>query len=374
MDFEIETKRFSQAARIISNVATREAFPNEAAHVLIRAMENEIIFTATDRIFSIRLSLKDAAISSPGEISFYVPTLISLCSRLIGETVIVKAAPNSTQSSFSSGGFKGSMNLISCSDLKNIDIPMIDASLTLSSSELSKSLGQVYFAAADEKSASSMSLCNIKVSCKNDCLEFIACDARRLAKRKLPCIQENIPEFDVSLSARYANKIRILLKEIPEEDISIGVNGDKLILCGRLWSIMCLLSQYKLPSEHQNMIPSRKNTEVLLNRYKFLTALRRSSCLGLEDIDCPRTVSMSFEKNRLKLSASNEVGKALEYITAKPKGPPLEIKFSANHMEQGLDAIDCEQIILSANSSREPLLIEAGTPDIDFNYVLMPKV
>ena len=30
MDFEIETKRFSQAARIISNVATREAFPNDA--------------------------------------------------------------------------------------------------------------------------------------------------------------------------------------------------------------------------------------------------------------------------------------------------------------------------------------------------------
>lgn len=292
MHFEIETKRFAQAARLVSIVATKEAFPNEAAHVLIQAMENEIIFTATDQVCSIRLLLKDVAVPNPGEISFYVPTLYSLSSRLIGEIVVVRATPKSTQSSFSSGGFKGSMNLISCPDLKNINVPRIDTSLTLSSQELSEALGQVYFAAADEKSASSMPLCDIKINCKTDYLEFIACDARRLAKRKLICRQEPIPTFDVSLSAHYAKKIRTLLREIPEEEISIGVYEDKLVLFGGIWSIVCLLSQYNFPPAHKNMIPSRKRTTALLNRQTFLAALRRTSCLGLDDLDYPRTIAL----------------------------------------------------------------------------------
>jgi len=373
MHFEIETKRFAQAARLVSIVATKEAFPNEAAHVLIQAMEKEIIFTATDQVCSIRLLLKDVDVADPGEISFYVPTLYSLSSRLIGEIVIVSSTPKSTQSSFSSGGFNGSMNLISCSDLKNIKVPRIDASRTLSSQELSEALGQVYFAAADERSASSMPLCDIKINCNTDYLEFIACDARRLAKRKLICREEPITTFDVSLSAHYAKKIRMLLREIPEEEISIGVYEDKLVLFGGIWSIVCLLSRYNFPQAYKNMIPSRKTTTALLKRQTFLAALRRTSCLGLDDLDYPRTIALSFEKNRLKLTGNNEVGEALEYIAAKVKGPDLEIKFSANHMEQGLEAIDCEQIILSANTPKDPLLIETQPPDFDYKYVIIPK-
>lgn len=374
MKFEIETKRFAQAARIISIVATRAAFPNEAAHVLIQAQENKIIFTATDRVCSIKLSLNDVAVSNPGEISFYVPTLNALCSRLVGENVLINAPPNSTQSSFSSGGFKGSMNLIACSDLKDINIPKIDTSLAFSSQDLSEGLGQVYFAAADEKSASSLYLCDIKINSKRDYLEFVACDARRLAMRKLVNKFENPPSFDVSLPARYANKVRMLLKEIPGENIYIGVHESTLILYGEKWCMACLLSKFVFPSTYQNMIPSRKRTKALLGRQIFLGALRRSSCLGLIDDTYPRTITLSIEKNRLKLNANNEVGKALEYVAAQCEGPPLEISVSANHMEQGLEAIDCEQVILVANSPKDPLLIEAEPQDLDYIYVLIPKV
>ena len=336
MKFEVKTKQFALATRVVSIIATREAFPNESAHVFIHAEEAKIIFAATDRESQVELMVQDVSVSETGEITFYVPTLKALCSRLVGESVFVHHIQDSSTVSFSSGYFKGSMNLISCRDLKNISIPSVENSAEFQSDDFSAALGQVCFAAASERSASQRSLSDIKIIGKKDCLEFVGCDGYRLAIKKLLCSLENPASFDVSLPARSLNKVRTVLGEIPEQRILVGASRNELVIKGEGWGITCTLSALVYPPLYKEMIPSRTKTTATLDRETLLGALRRSSCLGLLDETFPRTITISFQKNRLKLDAHNEVGRGSEDVKAKVGGPSLKISISANHMEDGL--------------------------------------
>ena len=192
--------------------------------------------------------------------------------------------------------------------------------------------------------------------------------------KKLVCSLENPASFDVSLPARSLNKVRTVLRETPEENIQVGATKNELVINGESWGMACTLSSLVYTSSYQNMIPSRTKTIAVLDREILLGALRRSSCLGLMDEAFPRMITISFEGNSLLLDAHNDVGSALEDVEARVEGPPLRISLSANHLEDGLEALDCQRVRLLANGPKEQLLLEPDLQNADFSYVLMPKV
>jgi len=374
MKFEIPTKQFALAARIVSIIATREAFPTESAHVYMRAKGEEIRFAATDRECRVELKLEGVPVSEAGEITFYVPTLKALCSRLVGDSVLVNHDQNSpTIVSFRSGQFKGTMNLIACQALKNIQIPSCENPIECQSTDLSDALSQVCFAAASEKSASERFLSDVRIIGKEHYLEFVACDRYRLAMKKLVLSPKKPVSLDMSVPVRSLNKLRTLLREISEERILLGATESEFVISGRGWGMTCMLSTLPYPALFRQMIPSETKTTAIVGREEFLDALRRSSCLGLMDETFPRTITILFEKEQLRLEAQNEVGRGSENVKAKIEGPSLQVSISANHMEDGLEVLSCDRVKLQANGPRDQVLLTPDLRELHFKYVVMPK-
>jgi DNA polymerase-3 subunit beta len=129
-------------------------------------------------------------------------------------------------------------------------------------------------------------------------------------------------------------------------------------------SLRTRLVEGKFP-EYQRFIPESVDKEVLAEKKKLLSALKRVTHIG-------STVKMELEKDRMRLSTlSQDVGEAWEEVSVEYNGEAITIAFNGKFLEDGISSVEGGKVYIGLTEPLKPAVIKEEDSD-DFLYLVMP--
>ena len=119
---------------------------------------------------------------------------------------------------------------------------------------------------------------------------------------------------------------------------------------------------------YRQLLPDAYEHELRLAGGEISEVVRRISLLAQKNAP----LRLAFTEGELTVSARTpDVGEARETIPVPFAGEPLEIGFNPEFLRDGLEAIECGDVVLKLISPLRPGLIEAADGS-GFQYLLMP--
>ena len=123
---------------------------------------------------------------------------------------------------------------------------------------------------------------------------------------------------------------------------------------------------------YEQVIPRSNDVEVIVDREKLQSALRRALLLAQEK-DAPRLIKMAIGKEMLKLSTNTpDLGDAEEDVAVLLKrGEPVEVAFNGKYLMDVLNVITSKDVTFLLTNESSPGLIKPSDRD-NVQYVVMP--
>lgn len=197
-------------------------------------------------------------------------------------------------------------------------------------------------------------------------LRMVATDGHRLSMVTRPAEGEGLEE-GVILSRRSVLELKKAL-EGEESDVELVLVGGVMhVRCGPV-RLSTRLVDGQFP-DYKQVIPEKGDRLVMVDVDAFAKALRRVSVVSS---DRTRGVRLQIEANRMLLSASSDLGEAIDEIEVDYGEEPVTIGFNARYL---LDALS----VMPAGGRVEVTLIDEVSPavlresgDLDYCYIVMP--
>lgn len=172
------------------------------------------------------------------------------------------------------------------------------------------------------------------------------------------------------LPRRAVFEIKKLLESSQSSVIFLGTCGNQLVFSGESFNFFTKL----LADQFPNYRPILERTDFIpatVERTSFIKTLRRSACLLSGQF---LATQFGFEPYRLHVSMQNkEVGKLKEEIPLKEfTGTPLDIRFYAPYLLNGLQAFEHDTLTFYLKNSSKPIIFEAQQQNCSMTYLVMP--
>ena len=243
-------------------------------------------------------------------------------------------------------------------------IPLLaQATATVDGEALVGGLRQVISAAGRDESRPVLT--GVLLTAFGGGLRVVATDSYRLAQRDLTSVSMELGERGVLVPSRALEEVTRLVAG----DVRVGVQLDEQTALFEVGDtrLSARLINGDFPS-YEGLIPTDHPNRLEVNRKLLLDAIRRVRLVAQAQV--PVRVDMSSDGLTLSAKAQ-DVGEASEEVTAEYVGDELEIAFNAEYLHDGVEALDCEEIVLLTADKLKPALLRAPEGD-DFLYVLMP--
>lgn len=247
------------------------------------------------------------------------------------------------------------------------DFPRIrllgEATVTVDGEALVGGLRQVVSAAGRDESRPVLT--GVLLTAFGGGLRVVATDSYRLAQRDLTSVSMEVGDKGVLVPSRALEEVARLVVG----DVRVGVQLDENTVLFEVGEtrLSARLINGDFPS-YEGLIPTDHPNRLVVDRKALLDAIRRVRLLALAQV--PMRVSM--QAGGLTLSArAQDVGEATEEVAASYEGEDLVIAFNAEYLHDGVEALDCEDIVLLTADKLKPALLRSPDED-NFLYVLMP--
>lgn len=332
------------------------------ANVLVEAVDDQIIISATDLTVSMR-AYADAKVQEEGSITLPARRFFQLVRELTAPQVEIHtlspeiATINAGTSHFKVHGMHKS-EFPALPDLSE------GTQFSLPSPALKELLSRSAFAAARDDSRQVLN--GVLLQNTAHTATFIGTDGKRLAK-----IHANIDlpsqfegSFIVPLKA-VEEMVRMLdVKE--EEPAKITLMADKIALELKSTTLISKLLSGQFP-DVSRVIPAQKQQPISLHREELMTLLRQVSLFTSEGSS---SVRFSFTTGELHLSAtSGEIGEGKVNMPVNYAGEKLEIAFNPVYFLDILRHSKDETVNFNVTDSYNPGLI---TDSSTAQFVIMP--
>ncbi len=346
--------------KIQSIVAAKPAIPI-LANVLIEAIDDQLIVSATDLTVSMRMYVESKVIEE-GAIALPARRFFQLIRELTAPQIKI-TAQTSEVAEITTGTSVFKINGMSKAEFPNL--PDLSGALEVSftSSSLKELLSKTAFSAAKEDSRYMLN--GIQLQVKDQKAIFIGTDGKRLAKTS--CSIAN----DVSTTGTYVLPLKaveemIKMLDESENPVQMVLSHDKASLeNGSLTLITKLLSgQYP---DVERVIPTTLAYSLCIHRDELISLLRQVSLFTSE---MSSSVRFSFETGQLFLSAmSSDIGEGRVSMPVDYSGPKTEIAFNPYFFLDILRHSKDETIRFGLSEAHSPGLI---TDSSDAIFVIMP--
>ncbi|MBS0621196.1 MAG: DNA polymerase III subunit beta [Verrucomicrobia bacterium] len=345
--------------KIQSVVSAKPAIPI-LANVLIEAIDDELIISATDLTVSMRLHAA-AKVLEEGAITLPARRFFQLIRELTAPQVEIHTqSPELATIHAGSSHFK-------IHGMHKTEFPaMPDLSegmqFSIPCSELKALLSRSAFAAARDDSRQAIN--GLLLQSIDQTALFVATDGKRLAKIHTQVASDQNGSYIIPLKA-VEEMVRILdVKEdgpckvtlMPDK---IGLEVQSTILISKLLS-----GQYP---DVLRIIPKPSEQPISLHREEMIALLRQVALFAPEHNS---SVRLSFTPGELHLSAtSGEIGEGKVHMPVNYSGEKLDIAFNPANLLDILRHIQDETVNLSVTNSYNPGLI---TDSSTAEFVIMP--
>lgn len=321
MKFIISTQEFNYLITKCLNVVSQKMTIPILSNILIEAVNDELVLTATDLTVGIRC-YTEAKILEEGATTLPAKRLAQLVRELTSINLEVSTNSNEvTEIVSDSSRFRlNGMNKNEFPSLPSVDDAI---KFSLPQAELKDLLFRTSFAVSREDNR--YVLTGVLMNIQGGQAIFAGTDGKRLARA----------HTKVSLDPNYASSNIIPLKAVEEiqknlmdeGDASIYVMHDKIAVEAGNTMIITKLLTGEYP-DISRIIPDNIDALVTLHREELMRLLRQVSLFTL---DANHSVRFTFQDGELRLTANTmEIGEGKVSMPANYHGQKLEIAFNPN--------------------------------------------
>ena len=199
-----------------------------------------------------------------------------------------------------------------------------------------------------------------------DALRVVATDGHRLSFAETT-LENSVPKKEVIIPRKTVIELSKLLQDSDEAvTLRVGDNQITIELAGT--KLVSKIVDGKFP-DYQRVIPVGHDKHLVINRQLGVQALQRAAILSNEKF---RGVRLVMGANSLNVVCNNnEQEEAQEEIEAKYDNEALDIGFNVTYLQDGLNALSCEEVTLSFSDPNSSMLLTAES-EPGFKYVVMP--
>ncbi len=346
--------------KIQSIVAAKPAIPI-LANVLIEAIDDQLIVSATDLTVSMRVYV-EAKVVEEGAIALPARRFFQLVRELTSPQVKISSQTNEI-AEITTGTSVFKINGMNKAEFPALPDLSGSPEISLTNTKLKEMLSKTSFSAAREDSRYMLN--GVQFTVASQKAVFIGTDGKRLAKAQTPVALDSpiVGSYVIPLKA-VEEMIKIL--DESNEESRLSISHDKIALeCGKLTLITKLLSgQYP---DVERVIPAKLAQNFSIHREELMSLLRQVSLFTSETSS---SVRFSFETGQLFLSAlSHDIGEGKVSMPVDYAGPKLEIAFNPYFFLDILRHSKDETVRFGLSDPHNPGLI---TDNSDAIFVIMP--
>lgn len=345
----------------IQNIVSSKPPSPILANILLEAIDDQLIVSATDLTVSMRCYV-DAKVIEEGAIALPARRFFQLIRELTAPQIKISAQTHEA-AEITTGTSVFKINGMNKSEFPHLPDLSGSPEISLSKATLKEMLFKTAFAAAREDSRFTLNGVQLQVAQQK--ATFIGTDGKRLSK-----ISTSIA-VDPSLQGSYVIPLKAveeMIKILDDSDVpvTLALAYDKIsIEAGPLTLIAKLLAcQYP---DVDRVIPSKVAHNFSIHREELMALLRQ---ISLFTSDTSNSVRFSFETGQLHLSAmSNEIGEGRVSMPVDYAGPKLDIAFNPFFFLDILRHSKDETIRFGLNDAHNPgIITDTGSA----LFVIMP--
>jgi len=343
-------------------------------NILIEAKNGEIKFISTDLEIGI-VSQVRGKIEKEGSFTVDAKIISEYISLLPNKKVDIELKENELL--IKSENYKTNIKGIAADDYPLIPYIEKKESYKVEIGEFKKALNQIVFAVSNSETR--MELTGVLFSFYNNILTLAATDSFRLAERKVK-IKNDLQdknEKSIIIPAKTVQEIMKIISVVKNENFEEKNNNIEFYLSEN--QILITIGNNELVSrliegiypDYQQIIPSKSETTVLINRGELIRAIKAASIFsksGSNDVN----LDFPSGKNQVVISStSGQSGDNITELDAQVNGQDNGILVNYRYLLDGLNAIDRENVKIKITNSNTPCLVK-GEGDEEYLYIVMP--
>jgi len=338
------------------------------ANVLMEAKGEQVRFLATDLEVALR-SHCAASVAKPGALTVPAKKLYDIVKALPDTDVRIHDDKNGVR--VAADRFDSRIQTLPLEDFPTLPEATGQGSVTLPGPLVREMVEKIQFAMTSEDTRYYLN--GALFVLRGPDIALVATDGHRLAHvaASRPAEQpgEAAEESRVILPKKTVWELGRLLAETDgeiryergENHLFFGV-GDRVLVSRMI--------EGQFPA-FERVIPRNNDKRVEFERERITSAIRRVSLLSNER---SRAIKFEIEKEKVEISATSaEVGDAREALAADYDGPPLQICFNAQYVQDFLSAVRTDVVAMELKDEvSQAVMRPVGALEYDYTYVLMP--
>lgn len=332
------------------------------ANVLVTAEKDKVWLTTTDLDLSVRCGI-DAEVGKTGTTTLPVRRLVGIA-RELPEGDIEIAVDDKDVASITCGS--SFFKIIGMSDDEFPPIAKADGKFCYHVDEgiFRGMLTKCSYAASTDETR--FVLNGVLLNFAGGKLTMVATDGRRLA----------LVEQEIEFPKESEKSVVLPNKAVAELLRLLGDEGSMMKICVKDNMVMFEFRSIQVTSKlvegtypnYRQVIPSKCEERVAVERESLLTSLRRIALLSAADKSS--AAKLTFGKNKLTLTINTpDVGEARETLPVKYSGKEIAIAFNPEFMMDPLKNLKNDEIAIEIIDDLSPGVIKCDSP---FLYVIMP--
>lgn len=360
MKFLISKNELSLLIGKIQNVVPQKPTIPILSNLLIEAVNDELIFTATDLTVGMRC-FTEAKIIEEGSITIPARRFFQLIRELPNVNLEITSHPNEvTEITGGSACFR--LNGMRKEDFPSLPDLNGTAGLKIPQKTLKEVLFQTAFAVSREDTR--YVLTGVYLHIAGGVASFVGTDGKRLAKATAQIDVD--PNFSGTavIPLKAIEEIQKALND--EGDAELFLMSDKIALSADKLIIISKLLSGDYP-DFQRVIPEKSDITVQVHREELMSCLRQVS---LFTADTAHSVRFTLAAGELTLIANHsEVGEGKTSMPVNYTGAPLHIAFNPTFFLDILKHSKDDTVSLSLTDPYNPGVVTDSTTAL---YVIMP--
>jgi len=360
MKFNLTKDALLKRTQIVQNaISTKSSLPI-LSNILIEAMDNSIVFTATDL---------DIGIISTEAIKPQVTGFVTIPAKKFFD--IIKELPEA-EIAFSVK--KNNLVHIECPQcvfkimgLPKDEFPQLPEfkdkdSVTIEQKKLKNMLSMVNFSMSKDETRYVLN--GILFTIKPAYLRLVATDGRRLAMAEAKGQFGKTQDRKLIVPAKTVTELNRILTD--EGTVKISFGDNQVMFDIGPTKVISRLIEGEFPN-YEQVIPKEAKEKVKVARDKFLSATKRAALFTSSD---SMAVKIELTKDKMVLSKSTPyLGEAREEIEVDYKGKDLTLGFNPDYLTDVLKNLDQETVQFEFVDSEKPGVMRIGD---EYVYVVLP--
>ncbi|ACY12644.1 DNA polymerase III subunit beta [Haliangium ochraceum] len=362
MEFRIQKSEFLKGLRIAQSIADRKSTMPMLANVLLRTSgKKKLLVAATDLNVSISAELTSKN-SAEGGLTVGAKALFDIVANMPEDDVVLRRTDNNW-AEISCGKVK--YRLVGMPDR---DFPKVpehsEAEFKDVEAELMREMiDRTLFSVCNDETR--FHLNGVLFESDGSTARMVSTDGHRLSKVERTLEGAPALTAGIIIPKKGIGEIKKLLESGGKAAVAVKtpyifVHADSMILAVKL-----IESQFP---PYEQVIPKEHTREVVIDRQRLLSALKRAQLMSSET----RGVKFNVSPDSLVITSDNpDIGEVREELEAQYDGEEVSIGFNPKYVIDLLSQMATDQVTLELNGELDPGLLR---PFSDDNYlgVVMP--